>query len=323
MAARNETIPAAPYSYRPPSPPFIHIPVVQRDQTELCHPLDLMPSYEHVDPAELTSNDITIITRNVVQIATDRAATWYYEQRREAQSILDFLYLGPTAIIRNHDFLRDEGITLVMVVRDARQASRTLASVDKATAALGIPAVYLDIQSPFHLVGIFPDMIRQINRHLLDVYHGQAQGKDETGQVFVKSDNFRHGRVLVTCETGNDRSAAVVAAYIMAMFRKDMVTTLQFINVQRFCCGFDEDLKRALFSWQDIVRAQSAVIMDSRFQKTSQAQGRPAASKSDTKRRLDDMMDDYVDGHGAAADSATDRERFSGREAFVPFMDVA
>ncbi|KAL4728884.1 hypothetical protein ACLX1H_003285 [Fusarium chlamydosporum] len=251
----NNAMPSAPYTRRAPSPPFIHIP-----STGQCGAIEvpnLMPSYENVDPSQLTAQDVAIITRNMKQIATDRAADWSYEQRREAQKLVDFLYLGPNSVAKDHDWLRQEGITMFLVARDSRMGGMKLNGVEKAAKALGIVVEYVDLEGYDKLITSFSVVIRAINDHLLSIYHRQTKEVTEDGEMVVDPSNFHRGKVLITCETGNDRSAALAAAYIMAVFGKDMITAVQFINIQRFCCSFDEDVKRKLQSWEDILRARS------------------------------------------------------------------
>ncbi|KAF4462318.1 fmi2 [Fusarium albosuccineum] len=303
----NNAVPAAPYSRRAPSPPFIHIPPTGHANDSVP---GLMPSYENVDPSQLTARDVEIITQNVTQFATDRATDWSYEQRRDAQQVLDFLYLGPNSVARDHAFLERVGITMMLVVRDRRMASIQLQSVEKAARALNIAVHYVDIGGNDEIIRALPDTIRAINDHLLAIYHSQARSKSQDGKLIVDPSTFRRGKVLFACETGNDRSAAVAAAYIMAVFGKDMVTTVQFICVQRFCCCFDEDIKRKLQSWEDILRARSQVAA----QTAMPQQGMHA------KRHIEDFMDTDMD---EMKDEWTeDRDRFQGRQAFVPFVDM-
>ena len=126
----------------------------------------------------------------------------------------------------------------------------------------------------------------------------------------VDPSNFHRGKVLITCETGNDRSAALAAAYIMAVFGKDMITAVQFISIQRFCCTFDEDIKRKLQSWEDILRARSQVA----------SHATTPQNAMHTKRHIEDCSNEEdVD----VRDSFTlDHDRFEGRGAFVPFVDM-
>ncbi|KAF5668142.1 tyrosine phosphatase [Fusarium heterosporum] len=305
----NNAVPSAPYSRRAPSPPFIHIP-----PTGQCGGAgipNLMPSYENVDSSQLTAADVEIITQNVMQIAIDRAADWSYELRRDAQKLVDFLYLGPNSVVKNHSWLASEGITMLMVTRDARMAGRKLMTVEKAAEALGITVQYVDLDGYDKLISSFPDIIRNINDHLLSIYHLQAQGKSQNGDIVVDPSTFRRGKVLITCETGNDRSAAIAAAYIMAVFGKDMVTAVQFITIQRFCCSFDEDVKRKLQSWEDILRARSQVA----------SQTATPLNAMHAKRHIADVMDTGEDSD-VREYLTLDQDRFEGRGAFVPFVDM-
>ncbi|KAF5021568.1 hypothetical protein F66182_6397 [Fusarium sp. NRRL 66182] len=305
-AFANNAKASAPWARRPPSPPFIHIPPT--GQTGGVSVPGLMPSYENVDSSQLTARDVEIITQNATQIATDRAADWAYEQRREAQQVLDFLYLGPNSVVKDHTFLQREGITMVLVARDARMRGVKLMSVEKAAQALGIKVHYVDVEGYENLIGCFPGMISTVNEHLLSVYHSQAQGKSHDGNLVVEPSKFRRGKVLFACETGNERSAAIAAAYIMAVFGKGMVTTVQFICIQRFCCCFDEDVKRKLQSWEDILRARSQVA----------SQAVTPQNTVHAKRQIEE-----VGGSSEARDGSTlDEDRFQGRETFRPFVDT-
>lgn len=268
----------------------------------------LTPSAVYLDANNLTASDLDAITRNTTQIATDRAANWSYEQRRYAQPILDFLYLGPTSAVRDHHFLRREGITMVVVVRDARIAT-PLMSVTRAVEEVGLQVSYVNIGGLHQLIHDLPAIIRDLNRHLLRIF--QLHGSDGDG------DEARRGKILVTCDSGNDRSAAVVCAYIMTMFGKDMLTTLQFVSIQRFCCTFDEDIKRMLQTYEDILRAKAAVAVDKR----ANAQHAIQDSKRSVKRGFDSTMDTDM-GSPDGEDLNPDILRFTGRGAFAPFADV-
>ncbi|KAK7420525.1 hypothetical protein QQX98_002724 [Neonectria punicea] len=314
-ASANNAIAAAPYTRRPPSPPFIHIPPPGEGSPDHQPPI-LMPSYANVDSSQLTSRDLDIITQNATQVATNHAADWSYEQRRQAQRLLDYLYLGPNSIVRDLAFLEREGITMIVVARDARMANTPLMSFQKAAQVLNLQTHYVNVEGAHHTISEFSSTICAINDHLLSVYHSQAQGQNEDGHLIVRPSSFRRGKVLITCETGNDRSAAIAAAYIMAMFGRGMVATVQFICIQRFCCCFDEDLKRKLQSWEDILQARSQVAQSLRL-------SRPGAAHatSNAKRHIDEVIDMDELSTATANVGITDRARFEGRDAFVPFVD--
>ena len=276
----------------------------------------LVPSYENVDPSSLSKEDLAIITGNTKEfVATNLANNWRYEQRREAQSILDFLYLGPTAVIRDRDYLRKEGITMILVARDSRMATRNLLTLDVARDELGIEPGYVNIEGRAQFVSKFPEVVRHINNHLLSIYHGQIQGKDESGQMMLDTSGFRRGKVLIACESGNSLSAVLVTAYLMAMFGKDVPSTIQFVHIQRFCVCFDEDLKRLLQTWGDILRAQASV---GRAHLDDQSGSTPTKNK----RGLHDFVETEDGEDMDMGDNSWDQERFAGRGTFAPFVDV-
>ncbi|KJZ74549.1 hypothetical protein HIM_06145 [Hirsutella minnesotensis 3608] len=302
------------YSYRAPSPPTINVPSLQQT---LLSPggeaaTKLVPSFDYIDSSQLSRHDFDIITRQRVQTVRDRTEGWLYENRRRAQPILDFLYLGPTSIIRDHDFLLRESITMILIARDARMATARLFSVDNAAATLGIAAHYVDIEPSNGLVRAYAEATRLINHHLLAVHHAQAarQGHEQIGKV------------LVACETGNSRSAAVVIAYIMAMYGKNVVPIIQFTQRQRFCCSLDSEIKRSLQTWEDLMRARRAVSQAPEVHSHSMDLdfgSAPIVQSAGAKRGIDsteDAMD--VEDHTMV----DDLERFANRQSFAPFRDL-
>ena len=300
-------VPLASYARHVPEHPFIRIPTVERKN------LALNPSTRNIDPTLLSLEDLRIITNDQIQLASDTASTWNYEQRRQAQQVLDFLWLGPTSVVKDWDFLRREGITMVLVARDRRMAKMRMMSVEKAAAEVGMAVEYADFDDHQQLLSGFPEIIRVINRHILEVHRAQiptGQQDPTTGQPAIK-----RGKVLVTCESGNDVSCTIVTAYIMALFGKNMVTAIQFVNMKRFCGNFSTDAKRVLQTWGDLLKARFAVAKH-----LSNGHVGSQGVRTKSKRRVDEMdMDD--EDHDMIAPGQMDGDRFVGRQPFVPFMD--
>lgn len=297
----NNVIPAAHYSSRPPSPPYIHIPSIGLQDNNY---VTIVPSFGNIDSSLLTKDDLDIITGGKTQIAFDTASEWQYEGRRTAQPILDFLYLGPAQVVRDEEFLRNKGITMVLAIFDARMALN-FAVIEKRTAPLGIVAekVLINLRSG---VGKFEMATKIINDHLLDVYRSQAvqvgEGGDSGQMAIDKDAKFKRGKVLVCCETGNERSASICAAYLMALFGVSHVAAMQFVGIQRFCANFDDETKNALRTYDEILSAKRDV-------------GR-SATVSKPKRQIEDTMD-ISDGEGVVE---IDEERYVSR-VFTPFVD--
>lgn len=126
------------------------------------------------------------------------------------------------------------------------------------------------------------------------------------------------GKVLVFCESGNERSAAVVAAYLMESHEDvDYIRAMQVCQSQRFCVNFDDTIKRLLQSFWDILRARRDVGTQlGRVNNFQIAAPSPLRSgKRALSRDNDDGDDDYdMDQAG------DDAERFD-RRSFAPFVD--
>lgn len=322
---------AAPFTAQPPSPPPIHVPPVSSYGKGK---LSIVPTFESIDPSQLTHEDLGIITQGKTQMAIDNNRVWLYESRRQAQPILDFLYLGPSSVARDRDFLQKEGITMLLAARDSRLAKARLMSAERVALELGLEVDYIDIRSRQELIQVFPVAVKKINEHLVRRYRSQAvhvAGADVSpttqGQVpvvpesrmAINSAEFSTGKVLVFCETGNDRSAAVVAAYLLTMFNSDLVKTLQFINLQRFCVNFDDETKHLLRSYEDILSAQRAVNSSK-----AQADQAVAPTRPSVKRNISDTMaedEDSPDPDPARDNFRLDRDRYIGRDPFAPFVD--
>lgn len=276
-------------SARPPSPPYVHVPTVDCDPSDPANTIKPFPS----GPGHLTPDTVALVTGNRPQAITGGRVkdTWQYEHRRRAQPILDFLYLGPLAVVRDHTWLKNEGITMIYAVREGIMVGRRLLSVEKTATDLGLEVGYLDMDDRQMLIRSFPAAIDLINAHMMRV----------TGA----------GKVLVVCETGNERSATLAAAYVMAMYGQQMVGAVQFVGQQRFCTNLNEGDKQLLLSYEHLLKA-ARMTAEARLQENAPVH--PAAVSR--KRGIEDTMDEDEDG-----DVSMDGSRFSDRTAFVPYME--
>jgi serine/threonine/tyrosine-interacting protein len=307
------------YSLGVPQPPHVFVPPPILSSTEDA--TQLASKFQQISPGGVISNSdfLKFVTYDQFQIR-DHILDWKYTERQNAQEILPFLFLGPLAAARDRAFLKEKGITLVMGVRDKLSAASPFLN-PKAPKDLGIPTTYLDVGSPSELISALPGAVDAINNHLAERYQA-VQSKEQ--QI--------PGRVLVFCESGNDRSATVVAAYIMTMYSVGMVDAIQVIQCQRFCVGLDEEYRFLLRSFDDILVARRAVSqansgsevlqVGNNTGKLSVAQSKnkgaedilqiPSKISSGRKRGLDDM---YEDVEMENSDIVTP----IGREGSAPF----
>jgi serine/threonine/tyrosine-interacting protein len=229
---------------------------------------------------------------------------WEYSKRRQAQPILPFLYLGPINMAKDRAFLADQDISLVLGIQlNTRFGELQAQAVSRVAGQLGIEKAWIDVRDNQSLSHEIPTAINIINAHLVNMHR---QG--------------RLGKVLVFCESGNDRSAAVVAGYLIATFSDvDVVKALQICGARRFCCTFTDDLKHLLNSFEQITRAKRSVENDAARQGVHPGflQVHPQAANSNVtlaaahKRGREDDDNDVDMDDQAQAD---DVERFIGRE---------
>ena len=256
---------------------------------------------------------------------------WKYEHRRMAQQIVPFLFLGPVSAARDSKFLQDNGITMVMAVRNTLSAQAKLLG-SKAAAELGIECSYIDVAGNQELIAAFPKAIELINAHLSSMYQSVQSRKAQLS----KSDESLSapGKVLVFCESGNERSATVVTAYLMAMYSMDLIRALQIVQAQRFAVAFDDSLKNLLQTYGIILRAKRDVVqagneyssnghaphggLSTNSKSGSHEADALRGTRKSNKRTLDEADDEM--------DTDSDEgfllvERIEKREGYAPFQD--
>ena len=309
--------PAHAQTFELPSPPPVVIPLPAYD----TRVEDIYESFDRNEEIDFESNGCPKLDflqgatyGDLVKAAGIRE--WQYEQRRSAQMILPFLYLGPLSSAKDVQFLKAENITLVMAIRDLKSVQGKFL-IPRAAIEMGLDFQTVDVSGNQELIAAFPRALEIINNHL-------AQ---RSAYLSASSNQPRSipGKVLLFCESGNERSAAVAAAYVMAMLSLDLVTSIQVIQNQRFCATFNDSTKSLLQSYEGIVQAKRQVyrsgagpFKDWNAQNTNQANslrlGCPNGPRLSSKRPLDeDTMDEDMEGD--------DQVRISDRRGSAPFID--
>ena len=215
---------------------------------------------------------------------------WKYESRREAQAIVPYLYLGPTSAARDPDFVRVQEITLFIAIRSASAAriSPRLNDAARFASCEGRQSTTVDVDAPFELIQKLPAIVKLINDHL------------EAGSSIAENGNFNtmQGKVLVFCESGNDRSAIVVSAYLMVVYGFDAVTAIQIVQSQRFCVSLDDAQKQMLIAFEDLLNAKrqvaiaDAVNVSRKEDLDPATDGKSGKALRVLKRSIDEAYDD-------------------------------
>ncbi|KAI9811850.1 MAG: hypothetical protein M1827_005201 [Pycnora praestabilis] len=256
---------------------------------------------------------------------------WKYEWRREAQKVLPFMYLGPVSAARDRDFLKREGVTMLLAVRDTKSAHARLLNSSNVADEIGIEFEAVDVAGNQELIAAFPYAIQLVNKHLTEVYNRSlpSPSRGTNGELRAAKTKPSTGKVLVYCESGNERSAGVVAAYIMAMYDVDIIKALQVVQAQRFCVCFDDPMKNLLDSYAAILQAKRDVARAKALSKdknTAPGQIRSATKstggKSPNKRGKRSLDEAYeTDLEMGDAYGQIDEDRFGQRAGFAPFED--
>lgn len=240
---------------------------------------------------------------------------WNYDMRRQAQSVLPFLSLGPSSCLRDVDYIRSQGFTLLLAIRSRHSAQARLVSGEKAAAEVGIMADTVDVLDNQELISAFPRAIRRINDHLAGV---------DVGPDGMVSDSQQQKRkVLVFCESGNERSAGVVIAYIMVMLNIQSVEATHMIQQRRFCVSIEDTMKYILTAFESILSAKRDV------ERAKRVTGRGAATLAPPsqpptitkKRSFHDHRDDALATGEGEMDMDEDEDPYYERKPNAPFQD--
>lgn len=243
------------------------------------------------------------------------ARDWKYESRRQMQAILPYLYLGPASAARDLEALQREGITMLLAIRDSRLAQAYMLSGEKTAHTLGLEAIALDVDGPEQLIAILPRAVHLINEHLVHVRQPQTLGMDHSYAQHTSTRNQRGNRpkILVFCETGNERSATVVTAYVLAMHDVDLVAAVQYVQARRYCIALDHSLKLLLRSFSDLLQATRLV------ESTRRDEALIGIGTFHNKAKRDRTSLEESGDLNVNAGEINDDERFVDRSNFAPF----
>jgi serine/threonine/tyrosine-interacting protein len=179
---------------------------------------------------------------------------WKYDQRRAAQKILPFLLLGPGTAAQDVNFVRTQGITMLVAARSASavRLQARLLDPSKFASSTGLETLTLDLDSPYDMITKLPPAIKAINDHL----------EQSCNLRLPTSLDDILAKVLVFCESGNDRSATVVTAYLMVLYGLGAVEAMQLVQSQRFCLAIEDGSKNMLQTFEDILKAKRDVAIE-------------------------------------------------------------
>lgn len=282
------------WSYGVPSPPHIRVPL------PTCNKLGIPDLRIDQDPSTFDRTGFgniefikTVRTDNIIR--DDNYKDWKYEQRRAAQEVLPFLWLGPVAAARDTNFLQSHQITMVLAMRNIQPGS-AIRLMSKAALQLGIDSRAVDVAGNHEVIPALQRGIEIINTHVSELHKKQQAETSIPINIGVSPP----GKVLVYCESGNELSAILVAAYLMAIYSVDLIKAIQVIQAQRFCAPFDDASKFLLRTFGDILQAKRDSLLatiGAPHKGTAGERTHSMAIKAKgSKRNLDKMYNEEGDG---------------------------
>lgn len=283
----NSHQPNNAYTAGLPAPPRILIP-----------PPTLNPEIRQFDGSSQPSLEHMMVSSESSTLPTS-LQDWKYESRREAQQILNHLWLGPLSAARTVEFVKRENITLLLAIRSAMTAKAKLL----ATQLPGVKFESIDVSGNQELIGQF-----QRATDIIDGHYLSGLGADRPANISIPINgrelhNYQRsyfqanrslppgGKTLLFCESGNERSAAVAAAYIMQHLGGNAVQAIQHVQSRRFCVCFDDSMKWLLQSYEPIWMARRQAYVGSRADGRSGIRG-VSLQRGDKKRTLEEYDDE-------------------------------
>lgn len=231
---------------------------------------------------------------------------WKYIMRREAQAILPFLWIGPASTARNAEYLKENGITLLLGIRTTHPSHTLIVNGTRAAEKLGIQCEHIAVDGLNELVRLMPNIIRGINEHVCRC--PRHAPPTETPKL---------NKAMVFCETGNEKSLAVVVGYLMAMVGLDLATAAHNVQARRLCANFDESQRYMLASFEALLNAQRDVA------RAHEAQSLAPESPGSTQqaRRKRSFVDAGMEMDNANGDGAAGLGNDEVRQQPPPFCD--
>lgn len=171
-------------------------------------------------------------------------STWAYELRHKAQEIIPGLWIGPLRVLRDIEFFKQNNIKVLISVTDVRT----------------VPVVLRDVYIPSNDYMCHSIDPGNHNTNPLAIVP-QLAG---TCDIIKKAQNNGIG-TFIFCETGNEQSAVVAAAYIMFDRKIELIPAIQVVQSRRFSISLDDAAKHNLQTFADICKARSVEPRGGRF----------------------------------------------------------
>ncbi|KAJ3258928.1 hypothetical protein HDU77_002076 [Chytriomyces hyalinus] len=222
----------------------------------------------------------------------ENTSDWKYDMRREMQSIVPNLFLGPYSCARDRPLLLTHGVTHLLCILDERE-SRIMR------------VVHPDLV--YHFINVSDSFSENLIPHF-------PAAREFLQQALANSSH----KVLVYCNNGMSRSPCFVIAYLMEILNWDFPTAYGYVQNRRFCISPNDNFKLQLKEYQPIHRARMAFMNqssrpdDASSANNQDANGAHGMQRHGAKRRQYEEDDEYADHYGSAMNESSSRSTARG-----------
>lgn len=237
-----------------------------------------------------------------------RKSDWDYNLRHNAQPILPFLFLGPAPVARDATFITSNGITMAIAVRSAQSAAKLpkLLNPSRFPSCADIETATFDVDTPYDVITRIKPIIKAMADHI------EARNQGQT----LSNINDIQGRILVFCESGNDRSPVLVAGFLMIIYGLPWQQALNFIHAHRFSVCLTTGMNEMLQTLEGMLKAEFDTVpplVISNESGTLQVPHAVQVHRRVSKRSIDDAYDSDA--------SMPDLPEVGIRVGIAPFID--
>ena len=171
---------------------------------------------------------------------------WEYEDRYSCQEMIEGVYLGPSTILRDSNFLQDRKISNIVISRSEREK------------VFLKPREHPSLQITYHIIDIEDSPISSCMSSFskfLDLMNQLGPGAENP--------------VLIVGMTGMNRSASLVGVYVMQKFLLPANRAIEYMISRRRCVSISQNVLRQMEEFSIAKRAAVVPITRSLTESTN------------------------------------------------------
>lgn len=207
-----------------------------------------------------------------VNSVTTQVESWQFADRYAAQQIVPKVFLGPSSLVDSESFIEGNNIRVFIACMRAERAAMLLKK-------FALPDYRCIIIDPEYSLNHFKSI--HVQNHLHEFTQAQANIGDcypnldiqpiMTGSLMssfavtndilanVVSSQDYDVSAYVFCESGNDKSAAIICSLLMDYYKGSFEESYRHIQSQRLCVNIEGYYRNILLTYQEVRQANYQV----------------------------------------------------------------